>query len=251
MENVGLLIIATNKYFDFVEPLLESARKYFLSVPGFNVVPFVFTDQQAPVSHGAIKLLVKHRPWPMTTLLRFRMFLDHRQDIEKMDYLFYCDADMRFVDKVGEEVLGTTVGTIHPLRYDTPLGMVDCYENRPESKAYLPPEQGQRYYMAAFFGGRTENFIDIATELAECIDTDLSRGIIAKWHDESHLNRYFADHPPSVELPPSYCYLEGMSFPFKPVIVSLKKDYAVMRGKESVVQRWLLSIKHFMFRNHN
>lgn len=245
-KNVGLLIIATNKYFDFVKPLLESARKYFLTMPEFNVVPFVFTDQKAHVSHDAIKFFVKHRPWPMITLLRFRMFLEHRQDIENMDYLFYCDADMRFVDMVGEEVLGTTVGTIHPLRYDTPREMLDCYEGRPESKAYIPSDKGQRYYMAAFFGGRAEDFMHMATELAECIDNDLSRGIIAKWHDESHLNRYFADHPPSVELPPSYCYLQGMTFPFKPVIISIKKDYAVVRGKESVVLRWLLSIRRLL-----
>lgn len=243
MINVGILIIATNKYFDFVETLLESSRRFFLAMPGYNVVPFVFTNQRAPVSHGAIKFFVKHRPWPMTTLLRFHMFLNHRQHIETMDYLFYCDADMRFVDTVGEEVLGATVGTVHPLFYDKPREMLVGYEERSESKAYIPPDKGQRYYQAAFFGGRTENFMSISTELAECIDSDLSRGIIAKWHDESHLNRFFADNPPSVELTPAYCYPEGMSLPFEPKIIGLKKNNAMMRAEQSIVSRLLLSIR--------
>ncbi len=180
----------------------------------------------------------------MSTLLRFHMFLSQRQHLEEMDYLYYCDADMRFVDKVGEEVIGETVGTVHPLFYDKPRGMLVGYEERQDSKAYISPDKGRRYYQAAFFGGRTANFMAIAAELAECINTDLNRDIIAKWHDESHLNRFFADYPPSVELTPAYCYPEGMSLPFKPKIIGLKKDNAKMRTEKSSFSRFFISVKN-------
>lgn len=246
MTKIGVVIIATRKYFDFVEPLLESIRRFFLVLPGYEVVPFVFTDRPK-VSHGAVRFKVKHRPWPMMTLLRFHMFLEQRKLLEEMDYLFYCDADMRVVDFVGEEILGTTVATIHPLAYDKKRAELVGYENRMESKAYIPPDKGQRYYQACFFGGRTKEFFDIATELAQCIDEDLNRGIIAKWHDESHLNRFFADHPPDVELSPAYCYPEKMSLPFKPKIIGVEKNNKSIRTEETILSRLCSLLKWCKF----
>ena len=38
------------------------------------------------------------------------------------------------------------------------------------------------------------------------IDKDLQNNIIADWHDESHLNRYLIDFPPSAILGTEYCY---------------------------------------------
>lgn len=39
------------------------------------------------------------------------------------------------------------------------------------------------------------------------IDIDFNNNIIAIWHDESHLNLYFTQHPPKV-LDSSYIYPE-------------------------------------------
>jgi hypothetical protein len=55
-------------------------------------------------------------------------------------------------------------------------------------------------------------------------------GIVARWHDESHWNRYLIDHPPSLVLSPSYCcYPDGRSAEFEPRISVVLKDAALMR----------------------
>ncbi len=61
------------------------------------------------------------------------------------------------------------------------------------------------------------------------IDSDLNKGIIAVWHDESHLNRYFIDHPPTKILCPSYCYYERTNLPFSKKIITVDKDLYEMR----------------------
>lgn len=248
MINVGILIIATNRYYDYVDPLLQSVKKYFLVVPGYNIQPFVFTNQSSSATQGAIQFSIKHLPWPMMTLLRYRIFIEHRQYLEKMDYLYYCDADMRLVGEVGKEILGTTVGTIHPLFYDKPREMLVGYEGRPESRAYISIGKGKRYYAGGFLGGVSKDFLSLATVIADSIDDDLERGVIAKWHDESHLNRYYADNPPSIELSPSYCYPEDMSLPFEKKIICLKKKHVHMRAELSLFSQAIRLFKQKIIR---
>ena len=57
--------------------------------------------------------------------------------------------------------------------------------------------------------------------LVRNVDIDLKNNVIPKWHDESHLNRYFIDHTPTVFLSPSYCFPLGEDSPFEPKLVTL------------------------------
>ena len=41
--------------------------------------------------------------------------------------------------------------------------------------------------------------------LSKNIDVDNDNGITAIWHDESHMNRYFIDNPPTKILGVEYC----------------------------------------------
>ncbi|MBW3019702.1 globoside alpha-1,3-N-acetylgalactosaminyltransferase 1, partial [Candidatus Woesearchaeota archaeon] len=60
---VGLLIIATNKYTQFLQPLIESADKYFL--PNQEVTYFVFTNQEINIDtdRSIVKNDVEHKEW--------------------------------------------------------------------------------------------------------------------------------------------------------------------------------------------
>ncbi len=226
--NIGLLVIATNKYIQFVPPLWESAQRYFLADGGHNVRLFVFTNQPA-VPPGACRIEQEHLPWPCPTLLRYHFFCQSYAQLESCDYLYYCDADMLFTAPVGPEVLGDLVATLHPGYYDRPAGALP-YERRPDSAAFVPLAQGRRYYAGGFNGGRTACFMAMALELVDMINRDMQRNLVARWHDESYFNRFLVDHPPTVELPPAYCYPGRKTIPFERKLVALDKDHAALRS---------------------
>ena len=125
------LVVATHRYVEFVEPLCESAECYFHPTERTQVI--VFTDKPQ-VPEGAWRVHQPHMPWPDATLLRYHIYLEHEALLREMDYVFCCDADMRFVDHVGSEVLGDRVATLHPGFFQVPRSRF-AYETRPSSGA--------------------------------------------------------------------------------------------------------------------
>jgi len=224
---VGLLVIATNNYINFIPKLRESVSRYFLN--RHDITFFLFTDRKAP--DGVVKIPHEHQQWPYPTLMRYHTFSKHQEKLFQMDYLYYCDADMKFVANVGDEILGELVATKHPGFYDRPRHEF-TYERRKESAAFVDLNEGIHYFAGGFNGGRADRFLELAEDIAQMIDRDLSRRIIAVWHDESYLNRYLIDTPPTKILSPSYCYpeWEGWTPPFPPKLIALEKNHAAMKG---------------------
>lgn len=222
--NVGLLVVATGRYIEFVAPLIESAEKYFCR--NHKVTYFVFTDGQAPQAPNIVSIYQKRLGWPYDTMMRLPMYYQNQELYKNMDYLFACDADMLFVDQVGDEILGDLVGTLHPGF----VGTKGTYETRSISTAYIHPSQGSCYYAGGFNGGKRENYLNLARTISQNIKADLEKGIIAIWHDESHINRYFASNPPTITLSPSYCYWQGQVTHWPQKLVALSKDHAKYRA---------------------
>jgi histo-blood group ABO system transferase len=220
---IALCVIATGKYGGFVKPLWESAQRYFL--PDNEVRLFLFADAQQDIDCDFHP--IAHRPWPGSTLYRYHAMLDAAQQFHDYDFVFYCDADMRFVAPVGGEMLGDLVAVTHPGYAGVPRRRLP-YEGRPESRARVPPGAGTCYYAGAFQGGRTPSYLAAMSELRGAIDDDLRRGITAVWHDESHWNRYLVDHPADVVLPPSYCCPESWRMSGRRIL-ALDKDHAELR----------------------
>lgn len=218
----ALLIICTGKYDVFLKPLLESADKYFLK--GEDVTYFVFSDK--PVDFKCERRInvipTEHRKFPQITLDRYEIF-SSCEALKEYNYLYHCDADMLFVDKVGTEIYGKRVATIHP-GY---LGGIGKPERRPASTAYIPHGAKSVYYAGGFNGG--SEYLGMCYELANNIRIDSSNGIVAIWHDESHMNRYFHDNPPDVVLSPAYCYPESWNLDYPKKLLALDKDHAKIR----------------------
>tara|TARA_R110002051_G_scaffold8568_2_gene35605 strand:- start:7395 stop:8099 length:705 start_codon:yes stop_codon:yes gene_type:complete len=228
---IGLLLIATGKYGKFIPPLVESADEHFLK--NHDVTYYLFSDDKRLAKdkkrnfvfndRDDIEYIHKtHEAWPYPTLLRYKEFVKHAEVLKDNDYLFYCDADMLFVGEVGDEILGERVVTTHPgfiLSRGTP-------ETNPESTACIYDHEPLQYYAGGFNGGSSTEFLRMSEHIANNIDKDLQKDIIALWHDESHLNRYFVDNTPTVVLSPSYCYPEHWNLPFEQKLLSLMKDNA-------------------------
>jgi histo-blood group ABO system transferase len=85
------------------------------------------------------------------------------------------------------------------------------------------------YFAGGFNGGTKEQYLKMAQKLATNIRLDYDKNIIAVWHDESHINRYFIDNPPTKILDPGYCYGESLKPPFAPRLIALDKNHNEVR----------------------
>jgi histo-blood group ABO system transferase len=218
-EKIGLLVMATYKYTHFIPPLIESARKHFCK--NHTVTFFVFTDGEIPQSADVVQIYQPRLGWPFDTMMRFEVYAKHSALLASQDYLYACDADMLFVDTVGDEILGERVATLHPGF----VGMRGSYERNPLSLAYTSPDEGKFYFCGGFLGGKAEEVLTIAKTVSERIQDDLNRGVIAEWHDEAHWNRYCIDHEPTLVLTPSYCYPEELSLDYHKRLLALCKNH--------------------------
>jgi histo-blood group ABO system transferase len=156
------------------------------------------------------------------------MFLKQERLLRQFDYVYCCDADMRFAGDVGPEILGDRVGTLHPGFFRVPR-RTSPYEARPASCAFVSPHEGHWYFAGGFNGGRVDAFLDAARTIRRMVDEDQARGITAVWHDESYLNRVFCDRVPSLVLSPSYCCPESASLPLPRKLLALEKAHAQLR----------------------
>jgi len=229
--NVALVTIATNKYIQFIEPLYESVKKYFLTDQ--DVSMYCFTDKEPP--SGVIRVEQEHRAFPFPTLLRYHIFNKHDMVLKQYDAVFYCDADMLFVDTVGEEILSDITATVHP-GFVGQNRMFYAYQRNPISSAFIQLDHGTHYYCGGFNGGF--RYMDMCKAIITLTDRDLKKGICAIHHDESYLNRFLVDYPPTKILSPEYCYPDPNNkflidklekFNFKPKLIALDKDHKEIR----------------------
>lgn len=232
-HKVGLCITATNKYIKFVEPLIQSARKHFLK--DHDVTYFVFTNNTYECGTDTRLIYLQHKPWPLSTMQRFEAYKNSKEALSGMDYIFACDADMLFLDDVGEEVLKDRVAVCHPLFWNNIEEGKTQYESNPISTAYMHKDESNNYFAGGFYGGKRDEFLKIVETCSTNMNKDYAKNYIAIWHDESHLNRYFTNNPPTVILEPSYCFPENhfkwikRPFPFKKILLALDKDCNAMR----------------------
>ena len=120
------------------------------------------------------------------------------------DYVYYLDVDSRFVRPVGEEIFGDLVATIH-FGYCQDLAAVLPVRDRamPAGPRSVPRKASGTTAAASRAAG-PPLFVAAMQAMAAAIAEDEERGIVARWHDESHWNRYLIDHPPAIVLSHDY-----------------------------------------------
>jgi hypothetical protein len=198
---IGLLIIATGKYKKFLKDLIDTADNFFLIENEVTYLLFVDEFVDIKSNRKIEQVIIDHKPWPYPTLLRYKHFSDNSHLFSDMDYLYYVDSDMIFENKVDEEIFSDIVCVAHPWF----IGNRGTPENDSRSLAYIPDSVNFQYMAGAFFGGNKDCILNMFNFISRQIDIDHSRGIIAKWHDESHSNKFFILYKTKV-LSPEYCY---------------------------------------------
>lgn len=200
MPSVGLIVIATGqRYRPYIDPLVESAKKYLIP---HDVV--LFTDD-TKIHDVAAQISIEPEGYPLQTLHRYGTVLEHSGAFAPYSHIFYIDVDALFVAPVGEEILCDGITATLHAGFREGFG---AWETRYESMACVPPVMQKRYYCGGFNGGSREAYLTMARSIRSGVEADAAAGFMAKWHDESHLNRYLAYHPPAKVLAPTYCFPE-------------------------------------------
>ncbi|MDH8702283.1 hypothetical protein M2138_001643 [Dysgonomonadaceae bacterium PH5-43] len=192
---IGLLYIATGKYSIFWKDFYLTAKKYLF--PNVKKKFFVFTDLEDLYADDAdvIKIDIPHREWPYSTLLRFEMFLENEKLLKDCDYLLFYNANTIFTEVIEpNEILPNEDDNYLVALSNNDILETDpnkfAYDRNPQSTAYIPYGAGTRYYRGGFNGGRIAEFMELAKTCKCNIDKDEENGVMALWHDESHLNKY-------------------------------------------------------------
>lgn len=144
---------------------------------------------------------------------------------EKYDYVFYLNGNYKFLEPIySDEILPEAEHHyLTALSFDTykNKALSDLpYDRNPACRAYIERGQGKKYYQGGFYGGRTAEVIELSEWCMQAIRKDLENKIIARWHDESYLNRYLRDYTPRT-LNDAYGYTSFFQSPcsYKAILI--------------------------------
>jgi len=234
---IAILYICIGKYDIFWKEFYSSCEKHYLTDHEKHY--FIFTDSPLIKEENFRMHIIfqSNLNWPFNTLMRFKFFHGIESELLTFDYIYFLNSNIQFVAHVGEEVFPSDeenglLAVLHPGYFDKTIQDFP-YERDKRSRAYISEDDGKHYLMGGFNGGKTKEYLKLVKELYQNIEIDLSKNIIAIWHDESHLNAYLLNKNYRI-LSPEYGFPEGCQLPFKPKILILDKakfgGHQFMRG---------------------
>ncbi len=241
---LGIISIATNIYLEYWKQQAKSVSRELSK--SFDCKLYLFTDDPSEATLFAktipnVKVLVNQVPsygWPEATLLRFQIMntISSKYDDET---LMYLDADMLIHGPIGQNELQSEAGGVtlvrHPgyfrrngirrifLYLRSPklmamdaymywkMGGLGAWETSQASLAYVPKPMRDNYFCGGVWWGSRIAFLSLISELAEAVDSDSRNGVMAAWHDESHINSWASRHEHST-AGPEYCYSKTFSW---------------------------------------
>ena len=222
-KSIAFIFIGTKNYAGFFSSYYDSIQTKFLpSFYGVKKEILAFTDEPDACMFdrpGVKTFKVEHKPWPYITLKRFDFIMQAEEYLKDFSDIIFMDADMEVVDYVHEEFLGAYeyyFGVQHPGQHM--YGNVCEFETNPESKACVTKSASETTYrQGCFWGGKNPHILEMIKTLRDNVESDLEKKIIAAWHDESHLNRFFSDNEDKVvTMSPGFAYPENWNMPLVP-----------------------------------
>lgn len=240
MFNIGILSIATNGYLGYWKSMALSLA---MNVEQRSTVHlYLFTDEVSEAELFAsqltgLKVTVTEIPsygWPEATLYRYRIYSDNAEKINAR-ILMHLDADMivntDFTAELDNHLRESEIALVsHPgfwrpsgiytlarlylrkpqqlyvdLKLKIFFGGLGSWEKNIDSLAFVPRRERRNYVCGGIWFGLQHRFIELVKELDIQVRDDESRGVLAVWHDESHLNNW-ASRNSYLCLSPEYCF---------------------------------------------
>lgn len=226
-KNIKIFTLATNNYKDFCADFLFGFSNYFL--PHINKQFIIFTDN---VNHNSFQKnnittsFIDHEPWPMITLKRYENINKFKDQIAEDDLCIFADIDLMPVAEIDSLTVKKYFGVEHPGNYY--VNNLQSLETNSNSTAYVNINTlplNYKYIQGCLWGGVGNYFTKMVSILQKNTEHDLNNNIIAKWHDESHLNKFCIDNFKDFKiLPPSCAYPETWSLQIPKYIIHKDKN---------------------------
>jgi hypothetical protein len=227
-NKIAILYICTGKYKVFWKDFYMSSEKHFFNNDQKHY--FVFTDATDLIFDSNVTIINKKcEGFPHDSLFRFDMFLEIEKFILEYDYVFFFNANMLFLKDVNSEIFPCgnfkgLIGVIHPLGHKyKKFPSMFTYERNKKSLAYIKKENKNfKYYMGGLNGGTVFEYYEMVKECSKNIHIDYNNNIVAVFHDESHLNKYYSNAKVH-SLSTSYGYPEGAVLTVEPIVIIRNK----------------------------
>jgi len=230
-KKIAILFLGTDKYIKFFPRYYESVKRLFL--PKTKKKFFVFTDQtDYPFLKDKKDIIIikrKHEKWPLITLKSYETVSKARVKLKKYPYIIFLDADMYVNEYIGEREFFSHDKPLFSVQHPDFVKKQGAFEYRPESTAAENKRDDlSTYWQSCFWGGRTKEVLELVKELAKRVNKDLEKNIIARWNDESHLNKYCIERKKDI-----YTYNPSYAYPMrKPIPKHFKKKIVHMTGQD-------------------
>lgn len=197
-KKVGILYIALGSYTSLFKDFYNSCetnlfpgieKKYYLFTDGLNGYEQFYNIHIIPT---------EDRGWPLNTLMRFEMFFSGYNLWKDNDLMLFLNGNTLITEKIDlyemfPDNLDKSITALSWHVYDSLSIDKLPYDRNPKSKAFIPFNQGRKYYQGGLFGARTNVFYNLVIHINSMVKGDMADGVVARNHDESHLNRYLLD----------------------------------------------------------
>lgn len=233
-EEVLFFSIATNNYLahwqsqilDVQNALRELGWKWVLMTDKVDEAEAFLEQASLGGSVRVVSALPMH--FPLASMIRYPAILAH---CRSPGWICYMDADMKIEnpEQLDRVIRASTLPTVvaHP-GYSRALGDTvtsgikvltshilaswveggnGTWEKRRRSKAFVPRRLRKTYVAGGIFFGPSSDIERLSSNCWEWTEADLRQGIVARWHDESYLNRWTAINPHSL-VGPEYCFYD-------------------------------------------
>ena len=235
---LAIIFVGTNIYKTFFNEYYNSIFSKFLSKTEKTI--FVFSDDKTYPSFHKNNVVfnnIENLGWPANTLDRYKYINRIKKHLLEFDYILFLDPDMYIYRKINEDEFFSHnkifYGVQHPSFNNNDFGnRIGTFEVRMESKAYVDTstEDISNYFQGCLWGGEVPEIFRLTEELERNIETDNNNGIMAKWYDESHLNKFLITNKTDTHVFDSgFCYPERWNISFERKIIHIDKEARGMK----------------------